>query len=153
LEVDEWHDSIGVAPNPDPSKSDDDEFDDSVPTDGNEAINDFRVPTSWDADEMEVGNQWLQREMRKLSCFNPWANTSFLKKAEKTYRQDGDRIQHQVRPVLDVITALELWFSVVNGTKLLVLLSLGLYNLKVMIQGLQTRSKVHINRWLGPYYI
>jgi hypothetical protein len=103
LEVDEGNDSIGVAPNPDPDEIDDDVFGNEVPTDGDDGL---AVPTSWDADEMEVGNQRLQQEIRKHSGFNLWAN-SFLKKAERTYRQDRDRTQHQVRPVSDIITAVD----------------------------------------------
>jgi hypothetical protein len=106
LEVDEWNDSIGVAMNPEPSEpSDDDEdtFGDEVPTDADDGNEGLAVPTSWDADEMEVGNQQLQCEMRKLSGFKPWAN-SFLKRMERTNCQDRDRIQHQVRPVSDLIT-------------------------------------------------
>jgi hypothetical protein len=45
--------------------------------------------------------------MRKLSGFNPRAN-SFIKRAERTYRQDRDRVRHQVRPVSDLITAVDM---------------------------------------------
>jgi hypothetical protein len=109
LEVDEGNDGIGVAPNPEPSEpSEDDEdgFGEEVPTDSDGGVSGYRIPTSWDADELEVGNQRLQREMRKLSGFNHWAN-SFLKRTERTYRQDRDRIQQQVRPVSDLITAVD----------------------------------------------
>jgi hypothetical protein len=107
LEVYEGDDGIGVAPNPEPSEPSDDEediFGDKVPTDADGGASGLRAPTSWDADKLEVGNQQLQRKMRKLSGFNLWANNN-LKRMERTYRQDRDRIQHQVRPVSDVITA------------------------------------------------
>jgi Reverse transcriptase (RNA-dependent DNA polymerase) len=110
LEVDEGNDSIGVAPNPepsDPSEDDEDIFGDEAPTDEDGGASGLRIPTAWDADEMEVGNQRLQREMLKLSGFNPWAN-SFLTRTDRTNRQDRDRIQHQVRPVSDVITAVDM---------------------------------------------
>jgi hypothetical protein len=109
LEVDEGNDSIGVAPNPEPSEpseEDEDIFGDEVLADEDGGASGLRVPTSWDADKLEVGNQRLQREMRKLSGFNPWSNSS-LKRTERTYRQDRDRIQHQVRQVSDLITAVD----------------------------------------------
>jgi hypothetical protein len=110
LEVDEGNDGIGVAPNPEPSEpSDDDEdgFGEEVPTDADGGASGYRITTSWDADELEFGNQRLQREMRKLSGFNPLANSS-LKGTERTYTQDRDRIQRQVRPVSDLITAVDM---------------------------------------------
>jgi hypothetical protein len=70
LEVDEGNDSIGVALNPEPSEpseNDEDVFGDEVPIDEDGGASGLRAPTSWDADEMEVGNQRLQREIRKLS--------------------------------------------------------------------------------------
>jgi hypothetical protein len=60
LEVDEGNDSIGVALNPEPSEPSEDEediFGDKVPTDEDGGASGFRVPTSGDADELEVGNQ------------------------------------------------------------------------------------------------
>jgi hypothetical protein len=58
--------NIGVAPNPDPSESDDDVFGDDVPTDGDDGSEgnegDDGISTRRVADEYEAGNQRIQRD-------------------------------------------------------------------------------------------
>jgi hypothetical protein len=66
LEVDEGNSSIGVAPNPDPSESDDDVFGNDVPRDGDDGsevyVGDDGVSTRRVVDEYEAGNWRIQQD-------------------------------------------------------------------------------------------